>query len=164
MHYPSHPIPSHIIIILIFCKNYILSSTKNISPTTRHFLKSQLFSLLLLNLQQKCLWSSAQIQGSGFDSRGYQIYWEVVGLERGVLSLMSTIEELLGRKSSGSGLESRDYGSRYKSRWPSGTFYLQKLTLTSPTGGGRSVCIVRPRTQATEFSLVMSCHVGLNTK
>jgi hypothetical protein len=28
-----------------------------------------------------------------------------VGLERGLLSLMSTIEELLGRKSSGSGLE-----------------------------------------------------------
>jgi hypothetical protein len=34
----------------------------------------------------------------------------VVGLERGPLSLMSTIEELLGRKSSGSGLESREYG------------------------------------------------------
>jgi hypothetical protein len=30
-----------------------------------------------------------------------------VGLERGPLSLMSTNEELLGRKSSGSGLESR---------------------------------------------------------
>jgi hypothetical protein len=33
-----------------------------------------------------------------------------VGLERGPLSLVSTIEELLGRKSSGSGLESRGYG------------------------------------------------------
>jgi hypothetical protein len=32
-----------------------------------------------------------------------------VRLERGPLSLMSTIEELLGRKSSGSGLESREY-------------------------------------------------------
>jgi hypothetical protein len=30
--------------------------------------------------------------------------------------------------------------------------YLQKLALTSPTGGGRSVGIVRSRTQATEFS------------
>jgi hypothetical protein len=30
------------------------------------------------------------------------IFWEVVGLERGPLSLVSTIEELLGRKSSGS--------------------------------------------------------------
>jgi hypothetical protein len=35
-----------------------------------------------------------------------------VGLERGPLSLVSTIEELLGRESSGSGLEKRDYGRR----------------------------------------------------
>jgi hypothetical protein len=35
-----------------------------------------------------------------------------VGLDRGPLSLVSTIEELLERKSSGSGLESRDYGGR----------------------------------------------------
>jgi hypothetical protein len=34
--------------------------------------------------------------------------------------------------------------------------YPQKLTLTSPTGGGgRSVGIVRSRTKATEFSLVL---------
>jgi len=33
-------------------------------------------------------------------------------------------------------------------------FYPQKLALTSPTGGGRSVGIVRVRTKATEFSLV----------
>jgi hypothetical protein len=35
-----------------------------------------------------------------------------VGLERGPLSLVSTTEELLGRKSSGSGLENLDYGRR----------------------------------------------------
>jgi hypothetical protein len=34
----------------------------------------------------------------------YYIFWEVVGLERGPLSLVGTIEELLGRKSSGCGL------------------------------------------------------------
>jgi hypothetical protein len=39
-----------------------------------------------------------------------------VGLERGPLSLVNTIEELLGRKSCGSGLESRDYGLRDSSR------------------------------------------------
>jgi hypothetical protein len=33
----------------------------------------------------------------------------VVGLERGPLSLVSTTEELLERKSSGSGLEIREY-------------------------------------------------------
>jgi hypothetical protein len=32
-----------------------------------------------------------------------------VGLERRPLSLVSTIEELLGRKRSGSGLENREY-------------------------------------------------------
>jgi hypothetical protein len=41
------------------------------------------------------------------------------------------------------------------SRWPRGTFYPQKLELTSPTSGGRSVGKVRSRTQATEFSLVL---------
>jgi hypothetical protein len=35
-----------------------------------------------------------------------------VGLESGPLSLVGTIEELLGRESSGSGLETRKYGRR----------------------------------------------------
>jgi hypothetical protein len=72
------------------------------------------------------LWSSGQsswlyIKRSGCDSRRYHIFWEVVGLERGPLSLVSTIEELLGRKSSGSGLENREYGRRDSSRWSRGT-------------------------------------------
>jgi hypothetical protein len=33
----------------------------------------------------------------GFDSRRYQIFWVVVGLERGPLSLVSTTEELTDR-------------------------------------------------------------------
>ena len=33
--------------------------------------------------------------------------------------------------------------------------YPQKLALTSPTGGGRSVCIVRVRTKVTEFSFLV---------
>jgi hypothetical protein len=36
-------------------------------------------------------------------------------------------------------------------RWPRNTLYPQKLALTSPTSGGRSVGIVRLRTTATEF-------------
>jgi hypothetical protein len=68
------------------------------------------------------LWSSGQssclqIQRSGFDSRRYHIFWEAVGLERGPLSLVSTTEELLGRKGSGSCLESREYGRRDPPRW-----------------------------------------------
>jgi hypothetical protein len=39
-----------------------------------------------------------------------------VGLERGPLRLESTIEELFGRKSSGSGLENREYGRGDQSR------------------------------------------------
>jgi hypothetical protein len=35
-----------------------------------------------------------------------------VGLERHPLSLVTTIEELLGRKGSGSGLENLEYGRR----------------------------------------------------
>jgi len=35
--------------------------------------------------------------------------------------------------------------------------YPQKLALTSPTGGGRSVGIVPSRTKATEFSFVCMC-------
>jgi hypothetical protein len=57
----------------------------------------RLFGLVVKN-------SWLQIQRSGFDSRRYQIFWEVLGLERGPLSLVSTTEELLERKNSGSGL------------------------------------------------------------
>jgi hypothetical protein len=102
------------------------------------------------------LWSSGQsswlqIQRSGFYSWRHQIFWEVVGLERGPLSLASKTEELVGRKSSDSGLESREYGRRDPSRWPRGTLYPLKLALTSPTSGVHPVSIVRSRTQATEF-------------
>jgi hypothetical protein len=79
---------------------------------------------------------------------------KVVGLERGPLSLVSTTEELLDKKRKGSYLENREYGRRDPSRWPRGTLYPQKLAITSPTRGGRSVGIVRSRTQTMEFSLV----------
>jgi hypothetical protein len=46
-------------------------------------------------------------------------------MERGPLSLVITIEELLERKISGSGPKSREYGRRDKSRWPRGIFYPQ---------------------------------------
>jgi hypothetical protein len=74
----------------------------------------------ILLQKRKRLWSSGQsywlrIQRAGVDSWRYQIFWEVVGLEQGPLSL-STIEELLGRKSSCSGLEYRLNGRRVPSR------------------------------------------------
>jgi hypothetical protein len=81
-----------------------------------------------------------------------------VGLERGPLSLGSTIEELHGRKSSGSDLENRDYGRRDPSRWPRGTSYPQTLAPTLPTSGSRSVGIVRSRIKATELFLLLLLH------
>jgi hypothetical protein len=52
-------------------------------------------------------WSEflAEERGPGFDSRRYRIFWVTVVLERGPLSPVSINEELLERKSSGSGLE-----------------------------------------------------------
>jgi hypothetical protein len=79
----------------------------------------------------------------GFDSRLYKIFWEVVGLKRGPLSLVGTIEELLGRNSNGFGLENREYGRGDPLRWPRDTLYPQKLALTSLTCGGSWPGIVR---------------------
>jgi hypothetical protein len=60
------------------------------------------------------------------------------------------LRSCLKEKSCGSGLENRKYRRRDTSRRPRDTLYPQKLALTSPTSGGRSVCI-RSRTLATEF-------------
>jgi hypothetical protein len=78
-----------------------------------------------------------------------------VGLQRDTLSLVSKIEELLGRKIIGSGLESQEYGYRDTSRWPRGSLYTQKLALASPTSDGLSVGIVRSRTKATGLLLLL---------
>jgi hypothetical protein len=73
-----------------------------------------------------------------------------VGLERGPLSLVSTIEELLERKRSGFGLESREYGRRN----PSQTTWrpLSAKVGTNFTDRRRSHGrYVRSRIQATEL-------------
>jgi hypothetical protein len=54
------------------------------------------------------------------------------------------------------GLESREHARRDPSSRPRGTHYPQKSALTSPTNDGRSVGIVRSRTQATEFVLFLN--------
>jgi hypothetical protein len=95
-----------------------------------------------------CMFPGYRSRGLGSIPGTTRFFWEVAVLERGPLSLVSTIEELLGRKSSCSGLWNRDYGRRDPSQWSHGTLYPQKLALPSPTIGGRS------GSQATEFSLV----------
>jgi hypothetical protein len=84
-----------------------------------------------------------------------------VGLDRGPLSLVRIIEELLEWKSSGSGPENLINGWGDALRWPRATLYPQKLALTSPTSGGRSVGIVRLRTEGHgvfKFSFFKRCH------
>jgi hypothetical protein len=73
---------------------------------------------------------------------------KVVGLERGTLSLVSTTEELLGRKVAAPVLKTENTAVRMSR---------EKLTITSPTSGGRSVGIVRSRTQAMEFFFSWFC-------
>jgi hypothetical protein len=97
------------------------------------------------------LWSSGQrfwlqIQRSGFDSLPYQTFVEIVGLERGPLSLLKAIMELLGRNIS-SGLE--NHCRRDPLCWQH-----DALTLTSPTSKGCSVGVVRSRTKTTELLLL----------
>jgi hypothetical protein len=73
-----------------------------------------------------------------------------VCLVHGQLSLVSTIEELLGRTSCGTGLESREYGCR---RSVTLTTWLP-LSLEVGTNFAdkrRSLGIVRSRTQTTKF-------------
>jgi hypothetical protein len=74
-----------------------------------------------------------------------------VGLEQGPLNPISSIEEVLERNSSGSGIEIREYGRGDQFCLPLDTLYPQNLALTSPISGGRSVGIVRSRTEVTEF-------------
>jgi hypothetical protein len=71
------------------------------------------------------------------------------------VSLVRSIEELLEQKSSGSRARKQRLtavGTRCADHVT--PLYPHKLALTWPTGGGRSVGIVRSRTKATEFSLV----------
>jgi hypothetical protein len=89
----------------------------------------------ILHINWLPLWSSSQeflatdpeVPGS---IPGATRFSEVVGLEGGPLSLMTTTE-LIERKIRGSGLESWENGHRVPSRWSRGTLYPQKLALTS---------------------------------
>jgi hypothetical protein len=113
------------------------------------------------------LWSSGQSfwlhrKRSGLDSRRYHTFWEVVGLERGPISLVGTTEELLERKNSDSGLETREYARRDSSRWPRGTLYPQKLALTSSTSGGPSFGIFLSWLMARSLVYFRAdCHINI---
>jgi hypothetical protein len=140
-----------------FHTHHLTTYTRNIHCNDTYIIPSQM-TILKTNIirtfdDRLCglvVWVWLQIQRSGFDSRRYQIFWEVVGLERGQLSHVCTIDELLERKSNGSGLQIWEYGRRDPSRWLRGTLYPQNFALTSSISGCRSVGRVRSRTHATE--------------
>jgi hypothetical protein len=72
-------------------KLFIVISYSDISTSC-----TQLHILTLCLVARPPMWSSdqnswLQIKRFGFDSRRYQIFWQAVDLERGPLSLMSTI-------------------------------------------------------------------------
>jgi hypothetical protein len=62
-----------------------------------------------------------------------------MGLEWGPLNLVSTNEELLDRKVAAPVQKTENTAVEIPSRWPRDTLYPQKLAITSPTSGGRSV-------------------------
>jgi hypothetical protein len=95
-------------------------------------------------------------RGPRFDSWRYQILWVVVGLEQGPLSLMSITEELLEKKSNGSGSRKPRLMAGDLFRCPRDTLYPQKLALISPTSGGPSVGIVCLRAETIEFFFLFS--------
>jgi hypothetical protein len=110
--------------------------------------------------------SGYRSRGPRFDSRPYQIFWQVRGLERGPLSLVITTEELLEKRSSGSGLENprlTAVGIRCADHVTPSTHKSRHYFADS---GGLSVGIVRLRTKATEFSFLVNtlCRNFLMTK
>jgi hypothetical protein len=78
-----------------------------------------------------------------------------MGLERSPLGLVSTIEELPGRKSSGSGLENRGTAEGFVALTTRNHISAQ-LGLTSLASGGRSFGIVRSRTEVKAFVFLVS--------
>ena len=65
--------------------------------------------------------SGYRYRGIGFDSRRYQIFWVVVVLERGPLSLVRSIEELLEWKVAAPVEKTEINGRGDPLRWPRDT-------------------------------------------
>jgi hypothetical protein len=81
-----------------------------------------------------------------------------VGLKRGPLSLVSTTEWLLERKTSCFGLENKKYDRRDLSCGIRGTLYPQKLALTSTTSEAR--CNSNDQVRKDEMGGACSTNVG----
>jgi hypothetical protein len=76
---------------------------------------------------------------------------KVVGLERCPPRLVSTTEELFDIKVAAPVYKTENTAARIRHVDHVATSIRKKLAITSPTSGGRSVGIVRPRTQTMEL-------------
>jgi hypothetical protein len=101
----------------------ILLDVLNIQITTRKLMLHEWCTTTDCGLVVK--FPGCRCRGPGSIPDAKRFFWEVVGLERSPLSLVSTIEEVLGSKSSGFGLEVREYSVGI--RHADGNLYPQKL-------------------------------------
>jgi hypothetical protein len=121
----SHSFQNNLVVVrLIALRISHCTETQSVSLCRSHGLFTHIEfdgkHIVLLSARWICSWIGSKrlwrwynnkiIVYSGFDSRRYQIFCEVVGLERGPLSLVRINEELLEWKSSCSGRENRING------------------------------------------------------
>jgi hypothetical protein len=83
---------------------------------------------------------------------------KVVGLERGLLSLVSTTEELLDRKVAAFVYKIENTAVGIRHDYHVAPSIRRMFAITSPTSGGRSFGIVRSRTQTMEFRSFLFYH------
>jgi hypothetical protein len=140
--------------------HYLLLMVKFLRPSCMHF--SLRFHKViytdgrLVVWWSECLATNPEVLGSIPD----HIFCEVVGLELGSLSHVWTIEQLLGRNSSGSDLRNREYGRGDTLRWPRDTLYSQNLVPSLRTSVVRSLGIVLSWTKAMEFKFLFLIYTG----
>jgi hypothetical protein len=87
-----------------------------------------------------------------------------VSLERGPLSLVSTTEEILDRKVAVPVYKTENTTVGIRDADHAAPSIRKELAITSPTSGGRSVGIVRSRTQTMEISLSETASSGNEAK
>jgi hypothetical protein len=143
-------------VVMLFTLSYVmkLASCSVFGRWDTYFL-----FLVRVSKWMTALWSSGQssclqIQRSRVWFPALQNFLRSSGSGTGFTQPHEYNEELLGRNSSGTGLENREYGRGDPLHWPRDTFYPQKLPLTSPSSGGRSIGIVFLRIKATEFVFI----------
>jgi hypothetical protein len=106
-------------------------------------------------------------RSSGVECRSYQILWKVLGLERGLLSVVRIIEEILERKVAVPFLQTVINRHRDPLHWPRDTPIPKKVTIKFadqrlPLGQLSSLCRLKPMTLFC-FCLLFYPYAGLQS-